>query len=268
MNNNILNNIYIGNIKKNLKGGIKIINDSEDNNIIKKRNMILNELSNIFKGGKDLMYEDIPFYVKALEGKYIRNKICKGGAPQCKEACNFVKKSYKKLIKKSFSEFSNPDLLKIIQGGSPYLFKKVGLKDKFNGGNSFDKKIDEIAIKIMDLDNECNPSNCKSKLMKFSQLRNELNKYWQDSTYCSREENCANTLSKYIMSLTPNLRAFKESVNTNDVETYTLTPKEIIEKFNSPPRETSGGYHYYNSQYGGNSLEQLRIEINELRRGY
>jgi len=105
MDNNILNTTYIGHVKKNLKGGLKIINDTEDKNIIKQRNFILNELSSIFTGGKELMYEDIPYYVKALEGKYIRNKMCKGGNPKCIDACNLVKKSYHKLIKKSLSNF-------------------------------------------------------------------------------------------------------------------------------------------------------------------
>lgn len=125
MNNNILNSTYIGHIKKNLKGGIKIINDTKDKNIIKNRDFILNELTSIFTGGKELMYEDIPHYVNALEGKYIRNKICSGGNPTCKDACNLTKKSYQKLIKKSMDEFNTPELLNIIKGGSPYLYKKV-----------------------------------------------------------------------------------------------------------------------------------------------
>lgn len=139
MDNNILNSTYIGHIKKNHKGGIRIIHDSEDKDILKKRDFILNELSNIFKGGKELMYEDIPYYVQALEGKYIRNKMCKGGNPKCTEACHIVKKSYNHLIKKSLKEFNNPELLNIIKGGSPYLYKKVIIKkseskNKLNGG--------------------------------------------------------------------------------------------------------------------------------------
>ena len=128
MDNNILKSKYIGNIKKNLKGGLKIINDTEDKNIIYKRNFILRELSSIFNGGKDLMYEDIPHYVQALEGKYLRNKICTGGNPGCKEACSRVKKTYNKLVNKSLNEFDNPDLLQIIKGGSPYLYKKTNIK--------------------------------------------------------------------------------------------------------------------------------------------
>jgi hypothetical protein len=133
MDNNILNSKYVGNIKKNIKGGFNIINDTEDKDIIKKRNFILNELSTVFKGGKELMYEDIPYYAQALEGKYLRNKICKGGNSVCKEACYFAKKSYDKLIKKSLSEFNNPDLLNVIKNDSPYLFKKI--EKQLNGGN-------------------------------------------------------------------------------------------------------------------------------------
>jgi len=134
MCNNILNSTYLGHIKRNLKGGIKIINDSEDKNILKKRNYILNDLSNVFNGGKELMYEDIPYYVQALEGKYLRNKICKGGSPQCKDACNLVKKSYKKLIKQSINEFNKTDLYSILKDGSPLLYKKI------KGGNKYDAK--------------------------------------------------------------------------------------------------------------------------------
>jgi hypothetical protein len=159
MNNNIFNSIYIGNIKKNHKGGLQIINDSEDKNIIQQRNFILNELSTVFKGGKDLMYEDIPHYAQALEGKYIRNKMCKGGNPKCIDACNLVKKSYDKLIRKSLNEFNNPNLLNIISGGSPYLFRKIGVKynrvsgnsydyDSQNGGNIEDKLLNQLRLEI------------------------------------------------------------------------------------------------------------------------
>jgi len=134
MDNNILNSIYIGNIKKNHKGGYKIINDTEDKNIIQTRNYILGELSSIFNGGKELEYKDIPHYIQALEGKYFRNKMCKGGSSSCKGACDLVKKSYSKLVKKSVEEFNNPNLFKIIKGGSQYLYKKIG--EKYRGGTN------------------------------------------------------------------------------------------------------------------------------------
>lgn len=264
MNNNILNSIYIGNIKKNHKGGLQIINDSEDKNIIQQRNFILNELSTVFKGGKDLMYEDIPHYAQALEGKYIRNKICKGGSSKCTDACNLVKKSYDKLIRKSLDEFNNPHLLNIIKGGSPYLFKKIGIKYNKVGGNSYDKKVDDVAYKIMELDNECNLSNCNIKMRELSKLRGELYNAWMNSTYCSTSDNCNFELSKYIMSITPNMRDFKEQVSNESVDTGSISPRETISRLNS-----HGGIYDYYSQNGGSIkdklLNQLRKEINKIR---
>jgi hypothetical protein len=267
MDNNILNSIYVGHVKTNIKGGFKIVNDTEDKNIIKKRNIILSELSNVFKGGKELMYEDIPYYTQALEGKYIRNKMCKGGSSKCKEGCNFAKKSYNKLIKKSLREFNNPDLLDIIKGGSPYLFKKIDAKHKIVGGVPSDQKVDDIAYKIMELDNECNESNCKIKMRELAKLRGELNNAWVNSSYCRTVDNCNVELSKYIISITPNFRNFRENINSESVDTGSLSPREVISKFSSRGGKNKV-YDYY-TQKGGDMndllLEKLRIEINKIR---
>lgn len=268
MDNNILNSTYVGHIKKNLKGGLKIINDTEDKNIIQKRNFILNELSDVFKGGRELMYEDIPHYAQALEGKYIRNKMCKGGNPKCTDACNLVKKSYHKLIRKSLDEFNKPELLSIIKGGSPYLFKKLGKQLNLAGGNPNDIKVDLITNQIEHLDRQCSgPNECKKNMTELSNLRSKLNKAWMDSSYCQIANNCFVELSNKIISITPNYRSFKESLHTEDVDTQSLSPRDVIEHY-SP---TGGLYDHY-SQYGGNIndnlLEQLRIDIKELRGGY
>ena len=267
MDNNILNSIYVGHVKTNIKGGFKIVNDTEDKNIIKKRNIILSELSNVFKGGKDLMYEDIPYYAQALEGKYIRNKMCKGGSSKCKEGCNFAKKSYNKLIKKSLREFNNPNLLNIIKNGSPYLFKKIDAKHKIVGGVPADQKVDNIAHQIMELDNECNESNCKLKIRELSKLRGELNNAWANSSYCGSADNCNVELSKYIMSITPNIRNFKENISSESVDTGSLSPREVIDRLSSRGGKNKV-YDYY-TQKGGNIndmlLEKLRIEINKIR---
>ena len=265
MDNNILNSTYVGHIKKNLKGGLKIINDTEDKNIIQKRNFILNELSDVFKGGRELMYEDIPHYAQALEGKYIRNKMCKGGNPKCTDACNLVKKSYHKLIKKSLDEFNKPELLGIIKGGSPYLFKKLGKRLNLNGGNPSDIKVDMITNEIASLDKQCSgPNVCKTNLTKLSNLRNKLNKVWMNSSYCKMSNNCFVELSNRIIAITPNYRAFRGTLHTEEVDTQSHSPKDIIEHFTP----TGGLYDHY-SQYGGNInnklLEQLRKDIKKIR---
>jgi hypothetical protein len=265
MNNNILNSVYAGHVKKNLKGGIKIINGSEDENILKKRDFILNDLSKVFKGGKELMYEDIPYYAQALEGKYIRNKICKGGNPQCKDACNLVKKSYKKLVKQSINEFNNPNLNNILKYGSPLLYNKL------KGGNKYDKKVDDITNQISNLDDECNNhDNCKIKLPKLSILKNELNKAWVDSSHCQKSDDCFRKLSERIISVTPNIREFKENLSSHnsEVETYIPSAKEIIEKTNNTSYTVGGLYDYYFKQKGGSTysaLNRLRLEINLIR---
>lgn len=235
MDNNILNSIYIGNIKKNHNNKYKIINDTEDKNIIQTRNYILGELSSIFNGGKNLEYKDIPHYIQALEGKYFRNKMCKGGSSSCKGACNIVKKSYSKLVKKSIDEFNNPNLFKIIKGGSQYLYKKIGEKYKLSGGNPYDRIVSKLAHKIIKIDNECTQDTCKNKLRDLNLLRNKLNTAWMSSSYCSNEKNCIAALSNYIISITPNIREYKQHIDfsNSEVENNTPSPKEIIERENS-----------------------------------
>lgn len=230
MSNNILSSKYIGHIKKNHKGGFKIINDSEDKNILTTRNFILGELSNILGGRKELMYDDIPHYIQALEGKYVRNKMCKGGSASCVDACDVVKKAYKTLVQKSVKEYNNPNLFNVIKGGSKYLYQKIGKKLRLSGGNpSVDREVDAIARQIIELDDQCTPESCRDTLRTLSTLRKELNKAWVNSSYCNKEDNCFTALSNYIIDITPKIRRFKENLDTSnsDIESETLTPRQI-----------------------------------------
>jgi len=164
MNNNILNSTYIGDIKISHKGGYKIISGSKDDYIIRNRNIILEDLSNIFKGGKQLIYEDIPYYVQALEGKYLRNKINKGG----NVVRDNVRTYYKKLIKKSIKEYNDlngGELLSIVKEGSPYLFKRVASKYNFLGGN-----ISESGIKTFIDSNIFNLETFENSLISLESL--------------------------------------------------------------------------------------------------
>lgn len=99
-----------------------------------KKNSIINEISDIFSGGRKLLYEDIPHYIKNLEKNYVKNKFCKGGDSSCKENCSIIKKSYHKLMQKSINDFNKPDVLNMMKDISPYLFNKVSNKYNIQGG--------------------------------------------------------------------------------------------------------------------------------------
>jgi hypothetical protein len=157
-------------------------------------------------------------------------------------------------------------LLSIIKGGSPYLYKNVGINYETRGGNIYDDKVNEIAHKIMDLDKECTSSNCNIKMRELSKLRGELYTAWMHSSYCNSASNCNIELSKYIMSITPKLREFKDQSYSHhvDSDSESLSPKEAIAKLSSH----GGLYNYYN-QNGGSIkdklLNQLRQEIDQIR---
>ena len=189
MDNNILESMYIGDINKSHKGGYKIISSSKDHYIIKKRNFILNELTNVFNGGKQLMYEDIPHYIQALEGKYLRNKI-RGGDSISSDK---IKGYYKKLVKKSLKDFTGGvDLLNIIKKNSPYLSRKIDKHmDKLIGGeensNKNNKSLNSYYIQSggdlnctntckLDKKSDTNKDSYQNGGNDLDQLRQEINK--------------------------------------------------------------------------------------------
>ena len=123
---------YIGYLLKNNKGGIKISGGSIDNNIIKKRDFILNQLEDVINKKRELLYNDLEFYIKALEGKYIRNKMCPSQNQDCQDAMMLVKKTLRKLLIKAMSNFKDlqEDILNIVKTNAPKLYKLYGGKIK------------------------------------------------------------------------------------------------------------------------------------------
>ena len=136
-------NTYIGYLIKNHKGGIKIYEGSKDESIIEKRDFILNKLESVLNKNKKLIYEDLAYYIKALEGKYIRNKICKNNSADCELATIIVKKTLKKLLKKAMKDFKElqMDILNTVKTNAPGLYKlysnnikKLVTKNNMTGG--------------------------------------------------------------------------------------------------------------------------------------
>jgi hypothetical protein len=121
---------YIGYLIKNHKGGFKIIEGKEDSNILEERDRILQELESVINSKTNLMYEDLEYYIKALEGKYIRNKICTNDNPNCNIAMVIVKKTLRKLLKKAMSDFKDlqQEILTIVRKNAPGLYKIYGGK--------------------------------------------------------------------------------------------------------------------------------------------
>ena len=253
MDNNILESMYIGDINKSHKGGYKIISSAKDDYITKKRNFILNELTHIFNGGKQLMYEDIPQYIQALEGKYLRNKIRGGDSINSDK----IKGYYKKLVKKSLKDFTGGnDLLNIIKKNSPFLSTKIDKhidKYKLNGGlgeygiknfivsKNFDLETFENSISTIEnmyLQNKllCGNKNDEytkqlctdnSKYIKlYNQLKNFAQENWKTST-CPKKQytSVCQSVDEVIKNIAPTIHndmlSFRGSSNKSLHSYYT-----------------------------------------------
>jgi hypothetical protein len=147
---------YIGYLKlKN--GGMKIVEGDEDNKIIEERNTILKHLVETINKTLPLMNEYLILYAKALEGKYIRNHICKlDNNDDCKNEIETVKKISKKLIKKAL-QLKMYNILSIYKEHAPKLtnamqkkIKKLLRKNNIRNNNDIDY---EITGGIEDLEN-------------------------------------------------------------------------------------------------------------------
>ena len=144
---------YIGYLKvKN--GGMKIIDGEEDDQIIEERNTILKHLVETINKTLPLMNEYLILYAKALEGKYIRNHMCKIDKDDCENEIETVKKISKKLIKKAIqSKMYN--ILYIFKENAPKLTKAIDKKiRKLIKKNNIrkDKDIDSDELEPIDSD--------------------------------------------------------------------------------------------------------------------
>ena len=252
------NNPYVGHLKKISGGKYKIDSLSEDKDILNSRNFILNELKNTFKGGVELLSEDLPHYFKALEAKYIRNKLCIKGGNTCKYNCNKVKKYTNKLLVDSANKFDRYSVISSLKAGAPFLYKTI------YGGNAYDDKVENIMNQIKEIDRECDSfTSCKNKLSELSSLRNKLNLVWFNSNYCSNKNDCSTDLSNKLINITSNFRAFKDNIYTESVNTTTPTPRQIINTY-------AGGLYDHYTQKGGRIddilLNKLREDINMIRK--
>ena len=288
MDNNILESMYIGDINISHKGGYKIISSTKDDYIIKKRNFVLNELTNVFNGGKQLMYEDVPHYIQALEGKYLRNKI-RGGDSITSDK---IKGYYKKLIKKSLKDFTGgDDLLNIIKKNSPYLSKKIDKQIdnyKLKGGlgeygitnfidsKRFDLETFENSISTIEniyLQNKlvCNTRNdeytkqlCTDN-SKYIKLKDFAQQNWKTST-CPKKQytSVCQSVDEVIKNIAPTIHndmlSFRGSSNKSLHSYYTQAGGDLNCTSTCKLDKNKGRY-----QNGGNSLDQLRQEINEIR---
>ena len=277
MDNNILTSTYIGDVTKSHKGGYKIISGTKDDYIIKNRNIILDDLTRIFKGSKQLMYEDIPYYVQALEGKYLRNKINKGG----NIVRNNVKKYYNKLIKKSIKKFNGGELLPIVKEGSPYLFKKIQKKYNFMGGN-----ISENGIKNFIDSNIFNLETFETSLISLESMykSNNLlcNNNNRDSNYtinpCKDTSNYLtiyNKLKQFALKNWVSPAKCEKIEFTNTCENINNVIKRIVPDLYNGLDNNKGGdisSNYFSSDYVQNGgkinsilLNKLRNTINKIR---
>jgi len=131
MNNNYDKSTYIGYLHIQ-NGGIKIIHGKEDRKIIKTRNFILKELIGGLRE-KELPINRLPEYFSALEGKYVRNKMCGSGNSECLEAKRRVKKVTEKTIKGGMKLYGDK-VKNILEINAPLLYKKFEKRFKVKGG--------------------------------------------------------------------------------------------------------------------------------------
>ena len=119
------NKTYIGYIKSK-DGGIKIIPGQKDDNILAKRNKILNHLEVVLSGGKSLKEKNIPKYFKALGGKYIRNDMCIGNnSNDCRNGQKVSIGGAHKLLKLAKKkDMSMNHILDNFKESAPILYKK------------------------------------------------------------------------------------------------------------------------------------------------
>ena len=138
---------YIGYLKKQ-NGGIKVIPGHKDDKIISNRDKVLSHLTSVLSGGVKLKEKNIVKYFKALEGKYIRDRMNvpnnpSGGSKNLyKDAHKLIKLSLKK-------ELPLETTLNIFKGSGPELYKKLESKiggnkilrrDSYRSGNTFNSR--------------------------------------------------------------------------------------------------------------------------------
>jgi hypothetical protein len=170
------NKKYIGHLKTK-NGGIKILPGQKDNQIIQKRNKILNHLSEVLSGGKSLKEKNISKYFKALGGKYIRNDMCINyDANQCRKGQKVSIGGAHKLLKLAKDEeYKMNDILYTFKESAPVLYKKF--ESRIEGGKysnydynmygGFNNNLREKILADSD-DNELNNLINEINLIRFS----------------------------------------------------------------------------------------------------
>jgi hypothetical protein len=138
---------YIGYLKKQ-NGGIKIIPGNKDDKIVSNRDKVLSHLTSVLSGGVKLKEKNVVKYFKALEGKYIRDKMeninnPSGGSKELyKDAHKLIKLSIKK-------DLPLETTLNIFKGSGPELYKKLESKiggdkiirkESYRSGGSFNSR--------------------------------------------------------------------------------------------------------------------------------
>jgi len=171
---------YIGYLKiKN--GGMKVIPGDIDNEIINKRNIVLEKLEKVLSGGNKLKEKNLEKYFKALGGKYVRNDMClSGNIAGCKKAKQLSLGGANKLMELSKDKYSKELLEFKFKGAAPVLYEKyINMLNRNNTGGMNRYDINEKGG--MDIYNEVGEMNRNidegGEINRHSDERGGVNRY-------------------------------------------------------------------------------------------
>jgi hypothetical protein len=266
---------YIGYLKiKN--GGMKVIPGDIDNEIINKRNIVLEKLEKVLSGGNKLKEKNLEKYFKALGGKYIRNDMClSGNIADCKKAKQLSLGGANKLMELSKGKYDKELLEFKFKGAAPVLYEKyvnmfnrknTGGMNRYNEGGEVLRRSDNGSRDLI--------------------RRTQTDPYDEETAVLRRSDNGSRELIKRTLAdpYDEEMAVLRRSDNGSrdlirrtqtdpyDEETAVLRrsdngSRELIKRTHADPYDESGGYKYYdNNMYGGSNedigdLEKLRFDI-------
>jgi len=254
---------YIGYLKiKN--GGMKIVDGTEDEEIIEERNIILKHLVEIINDTLPLVNEYIILYAKALEGKYIRNHICKLSENDCKNEIDTVIKISKKLLKKAI-KLKMYNVLYIFNENAPKL--SIGLKKYIK---KLIKKYKITHEKLEEYPEELKNTEYSEELKNSEEPEEpeELKKYELNGG--ATINNLRKRLNRRELISQNNLYS-DEELSTMSLSDKKQLQLELFEKLSRCKNTIIGGsinYQYHEDRIPFNNEIELSPEIKQLHESY
>ena len=250
---------YIGYLKKQ-NGGIKVIPGHKDDKIISNRDRILSHLTSVLSGGVKLKEKNIVKYFKALEGKYIRDKI--NNPNNSSGGSNDLYKDAHKLIKLSLKkELPLETTLNIFKGSGPELYKKLESKISDN--------------KILRKDSYRSGGSFNSRESSFNSIGSNKNNYryseggrrYSEGGYPEKggaySNECMNDLDGFLEdmdNIPSGIRMYFKSSNLGHCKPDDAEfRKKILSKYNFDTKTMNGGNENYRYSEGGRRYSDYNI---------